>query len=601
MVLPAALFAGLLTPLVASVIVTALAWCVAILVIAFHKSRMDEIRRALPKADGSGGELVDEIASQLQDMRRYYNSAFAVQLDESIPTGHVESRLCSIAEIAQEELRARSVEISLYDEESRLWSRTLLVGEPFSVEGQSMLAESPAALEETTVLRTPTGAVVASPLRFSGAVFGAIRAELFSGHTPDKGDLDIIKLCANQCASVLANSRFTQDLIRMKRLADESVKVKTGFLANLSHELRGPLGIILNGTELILDGLCGEITDHTRDTVRMVKSSGEHLLDLVNDVLDYAKVEAGKVVPKPVEVSVKELLVDLGKITRSQAESKKHKVIVEPVDETLGMVCDKRHARQMLLNFLTNAIKYTPEGGTITVSAEKTAANRVRISVKDSGVGIPEDQRGKVFAAFERVDHKYSSAQTGTGLGMPLTKRLAEANGGLVDFESQENVGSTFWLTLPYVQRGSEETTGTRLATQAVLPLGRGETVLLVDPDAHARGLVETYLQKEGFSVFAAGSGRDVLRALRETNIAIAVLENDLPDLSGVELVAALRAHPKGASVPVVLVSAKAFVFDVEHFLKMGVDRCLSKPVDLREVAVTARRLIDESRETSAR
>src|SRR5262249_18421399 len=157
--------------------------------------------------------------------------------------------------------------------------------------------------------------------------------------------------------------------------------------------------------------------------------------------LDYAKVESGRITPKKVVVVVNELLQDLAGVIRSQAEAKGHKVVAKPGDEALAISCDRRHLRQMLINLLTNAVKDTPNGGRIEVWAERIAGNRIKIYVKDSGVGIDEKDRYKVFTAFERIENAYSMNQVGTGLGMPLTKRLAEVNNGSIDFDSKPGEG----------------------------------------------------------------------------------------------------------------------------------------------------------------
>lgn len=318
-----------------------------------------------------------------------------------------------------------------------------------------------------------------------------------------------------QGALLLVDARYTDELVRMKQLGDESVRAKTGFLAHLSHEIRGPLGIILNGVELNLEGLCGDITSMQRETLTMIQDAGEHLLDLVNDVLDYAKAEAGMMIGgNPQTISLKPFLDDLANVIRSQAQLKGHKVIVSEIPEDLAMSCDKRHARQMMINFLTNAVKYTPANGVITIGAERLANARLRISVADTGVGIPEDQRDKVFGAFERVDDQYSLAQQGTGLGMPLTAKLADANGGSVDFESEPGKGSTFYINLPAVTAVAQDESQDVVAVQKVV--GNGDVILIADANTDSRMMLEQYFKNLGFTVVATKAGRQMLKAFRE-------------------------------------------------------------------------------------
>lgn len=542
------------------------------------------------------GELARLVESFAFEFTRFIRTINSFQGSASSGKKDLGESLRKISKMVYVELRANAVEMSLFDEVSRQWSQAMVIGAPRGVNSQAMMAAA-AEARERQVLVYDDYQVLVMPVIFAGKVFGAIRVELARAVQPTQNDIELLHLFAVQGALALIDSRFTDELLRMRRASEETVRAKTGFLANLSHEIRGPLGIILNGVELIRDGLCGPVSEHQQSTLTMIKESGDHLLDLVNDVLDYAKVEAGKIIPKPVQIPLRDLLDDLSAVVRTQAIEKGHTLEVLPVDPTLGMLCDKRHARQMLINFLTNAVKYTPQGGRITVSATRVSGNRARVAVEDTGIGIPENQKDKVFAAFERVDDKYALSQMGTGLGMPLTRRLAEVNLGSADFESKQGEGSTFWITLPAVEIEALAASESRSGEPAKLaPQGHGESILLIDHDQSTRQMLGTYLQSQGFEILQAKSGGEVLRILREKQVELAVVESDMPDLPGEELVAAIRSMPNAASVPIILLSSKAFVFDIERFLKLGVDRCLSKPVTLSEVAVTARRLIDDSR-----
>lgn len=505
------------------------------------------------------------------------------------------AHLKRIAQMAIDELNAESAEISLYDEVADLWSQAFLIGVPRSIEVQSMLLQAEGRPKEQALDCHDEGVVV-SPLLIAGKAFGALRVELAPGQKVTERQEELVALLAMQGALRLIDARFTDEILKFRRASEESVRAKTGFLANLSHEIRGPLSIILNGVELLIEGLCGEINDDQKQTLNMIKGSGDHLLDLVNDVLDYAKVEAGKITAKPADISVSEILDDLVSVVRCQAVEKGHNLVLEPIDSSMGMICDKRHARQMIINFLTNAVKYTPEGGKITVEASRYAGDRVKISVTDTGIGIQDSQKEKVFSAFERVDDEYALKQMGTGLGMPLTRKLAEVNGGLAGFESEFGKGSTFWIVLPgcHLER-SELSVEEEEKPELLAPQGNGESILIVDSESTSRELLAKYLERQGFAVVEAETNREVLRGLREQQVRLAIVENDIPGQPGEEVVATIRGLPGGASIPIILLSAKAFVFDIERFLKLGVDRCLSKPIPLSEIALTSRRLIDET------
>lgn len=573
-----------------------IAWLAVCLLVASRFKMLAAVDKSfeligLPTVEGA---LEVKLSNFLRESQRYHTAAYAFRAEGRVGRNDLGKNLRHIVQLAYDQLGAESAELSLSNSDSGLWSQAMIIGSPRSLASQSLLVE---AANETRSEVPESEQVLVQSLTFAGTNFGVLRVELPPGRTATKADYQVLYLLATQGAIMLIDARFTDEILRMKRTSEESIQAKTGFLANLSHEIRGPLGIILNGVELLIEGLCGPITEAQKDTCRMVKNNGEHLLDLVNDVLDYAKVEAGKVTAKPLDILVKPLLSDLATVVRSQAMAKKHKLVVEPIDESLGVSCDKRHIRQVLINFLTNAIKYTPDGGEITVRAQRHAGNRVKLSVTDTGIGIPEQERHKVFGAFERVENEYALQQVGTGLGMPLACRLAEVNGGSVDFESESGKGSTFWISLPAIHiEPIKVNSEPRKDGERIEPQGNGEAILLVDHDVDARQMLERYLVHQGFAIVNATSGSEVMKALRDKPIHLAVVESDMPGLPGEEMVAVIRSNPKAAKVPIIMLSSKAFVFDIERFLKLGVDRCLSKPVELSELAVTARRLIDETR-----
>lgn len=360
-----------------------------------------------------------------------------------------------VVELARQLLGAQSSELALYDPDTQLYHSSFVVGKPFRTSAQAMLS---GAVEGRVEKSSPD--VMVEPIAFAGSVLGSLRVALRSGEAPSQSDRQIMRLLALQSGLAIVNTRYTQQLIRLKAASEESIKAKTGFLANLSHELRGPLGIMLNAVELVLDGLCGSVTEEQAETLSMIRTNGEHLLELINDVLDYAKIESGKIVPHRSDILLHEILKDLCGVVRQQAEGKSHRLVYVPNDEALAISCDRRHFRQMMINLLTNAIKYTPDGGTIEVWAERIPGQKVRINVKDSGVGIEASERSKVFSAFERVENSYSLVQEGSGLGMPLTKRLAEVNGGQINFDSVPQQGSRFWLIFPSIQATSDMARG---------------------------------------------------------------------------------------------------------------------------------------------
>lgn len=525
----------------------------------------------------------------LNEFTRQHRAAFEFSAADRIAPRDLGANLRQISELAYTSLHAQAVELSLFDEGANLWSQAIVLGEPRTIASQSMLSEASAS-------QVTNPHVLVEPLRFAGTVFGALRVEFpQEQQLPTKSDQKVLKLLGLQASMMLLNARFTEELLRMRRLGDETAQAKTGFLANLSHEIRGPLSIILNAVELSIEGLCGPVSPQLHEMLRMIESNGTHLLDLVNDVLDYAKVEAGHIKADTTTIAAKPLLKDLSSVVRSQADSKRHKLIVEDVSDTLGILCDKRHLRQMLINLLTNAIKYTPEGGTIRLKAKLSNSDRVVISVTDTGVGIPESDRDKVFGAFQRVENEYAMRQSGTGLGMPLTRRLAEINGGSVDFESRPGQGTTFFINLPATEVSPEQSVAPSESSEKAAISGKGEAVLLVDASADSRAIIAQYLQHQGFRVLTANTIEDCVPILRNNELDLALIDSDNPDTSAEDVISMLKSSPHFVHVPIVLLSAQAFIFDIERFLKLGVERCLSKPIELVDIARTIREVIDSA------
>ena len=554
--------------------------------------RMIEGMRQACGFDKISGDLENRLGTLLDEVGRWQRASYAFRLKDTVGNNDLGSSLQRIIQLAYEELPTKAVQLVLFEDETGRNSKTMMMGDPsgFASEGfeysdKEVLPVIPQLIEN--------GRQVRQSVSFAGSTFGVFSAEVLPGEKFSNTDLQVIYLLAQQGAIMLVNAKFTDELIKLKRAGEESLKVKTGFLANLSHEIRGPLGIILNGIELVADGLCGPVNSQQTDTLSMVKRSGEHLLDLVNDVLDYAKVESGKIIPKKEEIAVGSILKDLSKIARTQGIAKKQKVELADVSPAMGVMCDKRHLRQMMINLLTNAVKYTPEGGNVLIKAEYAPHGRIKISVIDDGIGISEKNRNSVFQAFERVDDEYALEQLGTGLGMPLTKRLAEVNNGYVDFTSKVGEGSTFWITLEAVAIDAAEESFQDVVEKKEGVPGCGENVILADKDSEARILVSKYLNSQGFNIVEVDSGEDLLNALNSKNISIAVIENNLPDISSDKLLPQIRSSKGGKKIPIVMVSPDAFDFNVEHFIRLGADRCLSKPINLAELTLVVRGMID--------
>ena len=349
-----------------------------------------------------------------------------------------------------------------------------------------------------------------------------------------------------------------QALADAKALAEEANLAKSTFIANMSHELRTPLSAIIGYSEMMLEEVedGGEAGDLAGD-MRKIESNARHLLGLINDVLDLSKIESGKMEVFAERFDIAPMVEEVAAAVQSLVAKKRNRLELR-LEPGLGtMETDLTKTRQMLLNLLSNAAKFT-EDGTIVLSAARgpgfDGAGEVRFSVSDTGVGMSEEQLGRLFQRFTQADSSTTRRFGGTGLGLSLTKAFADMLGGAVAVESQEGRGTRFTLTLPARQAVPALPCDLAEAEEA----GEGparDLVLVIDDDADQRALMTRFLHREGFGARAAGDGAaglEMARALRPRAILLDVM---MPGLDGWSVLSALKADPELRDIPVVMVT----------------------------------------------
>jgi len=269
----------------------------------------------------------------------------------------------------------------------------------------------------------------------------------YVGPFSDK-DIALLRTFANQAAIAIQNARLFHEIEDKSRQLETANKHKSEFLANMSHELRTPLNAIIGFSEVLLERLFGDVNEKQADYLQDIHSSGRHLLNLINDILDLSKIEAGRMELEPSTFDLPSAIANAMALIRERAQ--RHGIALEmDVDAELGdVVADERKLKQILLNLLSNAVKFTPDGGRIDVRARQDDSF-VRIAVADTGVGIAQEDQDAVFEEFRQVGSNYTSKQEGTGLGLALTRRFVELHGGTISVESKPGQGSTFTFTLP--------------------------------------------------------------------------------------------------------------------------------------------------------
>ena len=351
---------------------------------------------------------------------------------------------------------------------------------------------------------------------------------------------------------------------------------KSEFLANMSHELRTPLNAILGFSDLLRDDVTGKFDAATRHKfMEQINSSGRHLLDVINDILDLSKVEAGQMTLRIEQVSVAD--VTRGVVTTIDPLAAKKSISIEANADKAGSVpADPGKLKQMLLNLVSNAVKFTPDGGRVTIAARRLA-HTVEISVSDTGIGISAADQKYLFEEFHQIDSSTARHQEGTGLGLALTKRFAQLHGGEVSVVSELGKGSVFTISLPLVQRGvvipAVPTKSPRKAPgDDARPL-----VLIVEDNLQAANLLIRYLDKGGFRSVVAADGAEAVAKARTLHPVAITLDILLPGIDGWAVLTELKHEEATRDIPVVVISV---VDDAELGRALGAIDYLVKPVD---------------------
>ncbi|WP_437566953.1 ATP-binding protein [Sorangium sp. So ce542] len=379
------------------------------------------------------------------------------------------------------------------------------------------------------------------------------------------------------------------ELIGARDAADAASRAKSDFLASMSHELRTPLNGILGYAQLI--ERAPELTARTRDGLRVIRRSGEHLLALIDDVLDLSKIEAGKLDLRPGEVRFPALIDAVAELCRVRAEQKGISLATSYRGPALALRADEKRLTQVLLNVLGNAIKFTSRGGVtfdVTVldgapapSPRGPRLRTVRFRVTDTGPGIAPEHLSRIFDRFEQVGDEAARSE-GTGLGLAITKRIVEHWGGSIDVESAQGRGSVFTVALPLEEAAPKASTRAASTWEDIAGYeGERRTILVVDDNAENRALLRDALAPLGFALREAESGAQALAVAAEHRPGLVIMDHAMPGLDGFETARRLREIP--ALGEVVVIGSSASVSDADRLrgIAAGCDDFLPKPVDV--------------------
>jgi signal transduction histidine kinase/CheY-like chemotaxis protein len=381
-------------------------------------------------------------------------------------------------------------------------------------------------------------------------------------------------------AEILRRSKELQEANRRLRAADVA---KSEYLSRMSHELRTPLNAILGFAQLLeMD----ELREGQQESLGYILSAARHLLALINEVLDIAAIEAGRLALSLEPVAVADVVSETVSLIRPLADEQGI-VLVSPA-QTAGeyVLGDRQRLKQILLNLLSNAVKYNRPAGSVHLTCEQVAGDRLRIKVTDTGLGIPPEGFERLFVPFDRLESKESPIE-GTGLGLPLSKGLAEAMGGTLELASVPQQGSSFWVELPLAEApelGAGQEAGSAPEQGKAEPTGPALTVLYIEDNVSNLQLVERVMQRRGIALISAMRPQLGLDLAGEHRPDLVLLDLHLPDMPGQEVFRRLQANPKTADIPVVVLSADARPSLITDMLQRGVRAFLTKPLDVREL-----------------
>lgn len=391
-----------------------------------------------------------------------------------------------------------------------------------------------------------------------------------------------------------------QELMQQYRRAQEVNRLKSEFLANMSHELRTPLNAIIGFSELIYDELAGPITEEQKDYLGDVLNSSKHLLRLITDVLDLAKIEAGKMTFSPEPVILGDLVDEVCNILRPLTADKQLSLDMK-IDAQLGTVTvDPAKLKQVLYNYLSNAIKFTPHDGQIMLRLQAEGQDFFRLEVEDNGVGISSEDLRRLFVEFQQLDGSMIKHYQGTGLGLALTKRIVEAQGGRVGVHSIFGQGSTFFAILPRIaiatpppEEDDQSESMLSLANQTERP--DASSVLIVEDEPKDRRSLIQAFTNAGYRVEVASTGTQAVAQCRQRRFDVITLDLLLPDLSGWEVLRAIRREGLNCEVPVIIVT---LIAEKEIGLGFPIHEILNKPVQTEELLASLERAKQEKSTT---
>lgn len=498
---------------------------------------------------------------------------------------------------------------------SGLTSQIIRTGEPLLINGDMEGTRARLGIEP---MGRRTASYLGVPIPSGGQVIGVISVQSIDQKGRfTEADQRLLSTIASAVGVAFHNAKLFEETSQAKAAAEQADAAKSSFLSTVSHELRTPLTSVLGFAKIIrrrleerLFPMIPEDDRKVQQTKRqvvenldVVVSEGERLTKLIDDVLDLAKIEAGKFTWNMASVSVKDVIERAIAATASLFDAKKLKLVRDIEPDLPTITGDQDRLIQVVINLISNAVKFTDSGSIICSVRRKEA--EVVVSVKDSGIGIAPADQPKVFEKFKQVGDTLTDKPKGTGLGLPICKEIVEYHGGRIWVESEPGQGSTFSFTLPVIERSAQveappmlrsidvETFVRQLRERVASHPTRDKSVLVVDDDSNIRSLLQQELTEAGYSVRLAEDGRKALTLIREEAPGLVILDVMMPEMNGFDVAAVLKNDPATMDIPIIILS---ILEDKERGLRLGVDRYLTKPINTTSLFHEVDTLLDQGK-----
>jgi PAS domain S-box-containing protein len=401
-----------------------------------------------------------------------------------------------------------------------------------------------------------------------------------------------------------------QDITERKQVADQlqatnaqlakATRLKDEFLANMSHELRTPLNAILGMSEGILEEIFGKITLAQEKAVRLIERSGKHLLDLINDILDLSKIEAGKLTLDFEVVSVSSLCYNSTDLVEQIALSKNIQLSTQIITDIDYIWVDERRIRQVLINLLSNAVKFTPTNGRVSLVVTEQAGE-ILFSVIDTGIGINQADLQNIFQPFVQIDSSLNRQHAGTGLGLALVEKIISQHQGNITVNSTIGQGSCFTVHLPYYPLSMLDYPNNQLSQNYTsitghhtIP-GRSPLILLADDHEGNRQTMEDYLIHKGYQIILAQNGEEAIALTKIHRPDLILMDIQMPRLTGLEAISLIRTDQTISHIPIIVITALALPGDAERCLKAGANQYLTKPIRFKILLETIENILSPS------